>query len=55
MREPAFWLAVFTELQNRGLKDIFIACMDGLTGLPEAVETRLTAHPRPPLHGTYGA
>jgi putative transposase len=34
-----FWLAVFTELQNRGLKDIFIACMDGLTGLPEAVET----------------
>ena len=33
------WLAVFTELQNRGLKDIFIACMDGLTGLPEAVET----------------
>jgi putative transposase len=34
-----FWLAVFTELQNRGVKDIFIACMDGLTGLPEAVET----------------
>jgi putative transposase len=34
-----FWLTVFTELQNRGLKDIFIACMDGLTGLPEAVET----------------
>jgi putative transposase len=33
-----FWLAVFTELQNWGLKDIFIACMDGLTGLPEAVE-----------------
>src|ERR1700686_1748413 len=34
-----FWLAVFTELQNRGVKDIFIACMDGLTGLPEAIET----------------
>jgi transposase-like protein len=34
-----FWLAVFTELQHRGLKDIFIACMDGLTGLPEAIET----------------
>jgi len=34
-----FWLSVFTELQNRGVKDIFIACMDGLTGLPEAVET----------------
>jgi transposase-like protein len=50
-----FWLAVFTELQNRGLKDIFIACMDGLTGLPEAVETRLTTHPRPTLYGAYGA
>ena len=34
-----FWLSVFTELQNRGLKDIFIACIDGLTGLAEAVET----------------
>lgn len=33
-----FWLAVFTELHNRGLKDIFIACMDGLPGLPGAVE-----------------
>jgi hypothetical protein len=40
IREGAkFWLSVFTELQNRGVKDIFIACMDGLTGLPEAVET----------------
>lgn len=34
-----FWLLVFTELHNRGLKDIFIACIDGLTGLAEAVET----------------
>lgn len=34
-----FWLSVFTELQNRGLKDIFVACVDGLTGLPEAIET----------------
>lgn len=33
-----FWLSVFTELHNRGLKDIFIACMDGLSGLPDAVE-----------------
>jgi putative transposase len=33
-----FWLSVLTELQNRGLKDIFIACCDGLTGLPEAIE-----------------
>jgi len=34
-----FWLSVLTELQNRGVKDIFIACMDGLTGFPEAIET----------------
>jgi putative transposase len=34
-----FWLAVLTELQNRGVKDLFIACVDGLTGLPEAIET----------------
>ncbi len=33
-----FWLAVFTELHNRGMKDCFIACVDGLTGLPEAIE-----------------
>jgi putative transposase len=34
-----YWLSVFTELQNRGLKDIFIACVDGLTGMVEALET----------------
>ncbi len=33
-----FWLSVFTELHNRGMKDCFIACVDGLTGLPEAIE-----------------
>ncbi len=40
IREGAkFWLSMLTELQNRGVKDIFIACVDGLTGLPEAIET----------------
>lgn len=34
-----FWLSVLTELKNRGLQDIFIACIDGLKGFPEAVET----------------
>jgi putative transposase len=34
-----FWLAVFTELHTRGVKDIFITCVDGLTGLPEAMES----------------
>ena len=32
-----FWLQVVTELQNRGLKDIFIACVDGLKGFPDAI------------------
>lgn len=34
-----FWLSVMTELKNRGVKDIFIACVDGLKGFPEAIET----------------
>ncbi len=34
-----FWLSVLTELQNRGLKDIFIAAVDGLKGFPEAINT----------------
>jgi len=34
-----FWLQVLTELQNRGVEDIFIVCVDGLKGFPEAIET----------------
>ena len=34
-----FWLQVVTELKNRGVRDIFIACVDGLKGFPEAIET----------------
>lgn len=34
-----FWLSVLTELQNRGLKDVFVICVDGLTGFPEAIRT----------------
>jgi putative transposase len=34
-----FWLQVLTEIKNRGVKDIFIACVDGLKGFPEAIET----------------
>lgn len=33
-----FWLQVVTELKNRGVRDIFIACVDGLKGFPEAIE-----------------
>lgn len=32
-----FWMGVLTDLKNRGVEDIFIACMDGLTGFPDAV------------------
>jgi putative transposase len=34
-----FWLHVLTELKNRGVRDIFIGCVDGLKGFPEAMET----------------
>ena len=34
-----FWLSVVTELKNRGVTDIFIACVDGLKGFPEAIES----------------
>ena len=33
-----FWMQVVTELKNRGVSDIFIACVDGLPGFPEAIE-----------------
>jgi transposase-like protein len=32
-----FWLSVLTELKNRGVQDILIACVDGLKGFPEAI------------------
>lgn len=34
-----FWLSVLTDLQNRGVKDILIACIDGLVGFPEAIKS----------------
>ncbi len=34
-----FWLQVVTELANRGVKDIFIACVDGLKGFPDAIRS----------------
>ena len=39
MRGAKFWLSVLTELQNRGVKDILIACVDGLKGFPDAINT----------------
>jgi putative transposase len=34
-----FWLHILTDIQNRGAKDFFIACVDGLKGFPEAIES----------------
>jgi putative transposase len=34
-----FWLQVMTELRNRGVEDVFVVCIDGLKGFPEAVES----------------
>jgi putative transposase len=34
-----FWLSVITELKNRGIEQIYIACVDGLKGFPEAINT----------------
>lgn len=34
-----FWLSCLTDLKNRGVTDIFLACVDGLTGFPEAIQT----------------
>ncbi len=36
-----FWLNLLTELQNRGVKNILIACVDGLKGFPDAINTAL--------------
>jgi putative transposase len=33
------WLKVVTELKNREVKDMFTACVDGLKGFPEAIES----------------
>ncbi len=35
--EAKFWLSVLTELKNRGLEDILIACVDGLKCFPDAI------------------
>jgi putative transposase len=34
-----FWLSCLTDLKNRGVNDIFVVCVDGLSGFPEAIRT----------------
>lgn len=43
-----FWLQVLTELRNRGLQDIFITCIDGLKGFPQAI--RVSEDDRAAVH-----
>lgn len=50
-----FWLSVLTELQNRGVKDLFIACVDGLPGLPRADRNGLPADAGAIVHGASDA
>ncbi len=49
-----FWLNVLTELKNRGLNDILIACVDGRAVSPDAINT---VYPKahPVMHRAYGA
>jgi len=41
-----FWMSVLTELKNRGVQDIFIACVDGLTGFPDAITATFPRTPK---------
>jgi putative transposase len=47
-----FWLSCLTDLKNRGVNDIFIVCVDGLSGFAEAIRT---AFPRTKVHRAPGA
>lgn len=38
-----FWLRIFTELKNRGVQNIFVSCMDGLKGMPEAIQAAVSS------------
>jgi transposase-like protein len=42
-----FWHSVLTQLRNRGLADVLIACCDGLTGLPEATRMGSSLRAKP--------
>lgn len=50
-----FWLNVLTELKNRGLNDILIACVDGLKALPGCHQHSISEGPHPVMHRAYGA
>ena len=49
-----FWLGVLTELKNRGVRDVLIACVDGLKGFPQAIES-VFPEARADMHCAPGA
>lgn len=49
-----FWQQVVTELRNRGVQDIFVACVDGLKGFPEAIKVVVPPHQRAAVHRAHG-
>lgn len=49
-----YWLTVLNSLKNRGVRDIFILCADGLSGMREAVESAFPADRIPALPYTSG-
>ena len=49
-----FWLQVLTEIKNRGVRDIFVACIDGLKGFPEAVGGGVSGHAGAAVHCASG-
>ena len=45
-----YWMTVLTNLKNRGMKDVFMICTDGLKGFPEAIEAVFPEHPGADLY-----
>ena len=50
-----FWLGVLTEMKNRGVKDMLIACVDGLKGFPQAIEAVFPGGAGATVHRASGA
>ena len=46
-------MSVVTQLKNRGVEQIDVACVDGLKGFPEAISNNLSKHHSAALHSTY--
>ena len=54
-RRAKFWLQILTEIRNRGVQDILIACVDGLKGFPEAIGTCVSEDGSAAVHRAYGS